>query len=144
LKDVRWADQWIPYWQDVLAENPAILKATLNNTGPFRFFLKDALRDNWSMDRFVTSLVMMEGSSRHGGSAGFAIASQNDLPMANEAQLISPAFLAKEMKCARCHDAPNHPFNQEDLFAMSAMLQRSPVTVPGSSLTQGLSVNSHV
>ncbi|MEQ1861014.1 MAG: DUF1553 domain-containing protein [Chthoniobacteraceae bacterium] len=144
LTDVRWADQWIPYWQDVLAENPAILKATLNNTGPFRFFLKDALRDNWAMDRFATALVLMEGSPRNGGSAGFAIATQNDLPMANKAQIISSAFLAMEMKCARCHDAPNHPFNQEDLFAISAMLQRAPVTVPGSSLTQGLNVNSHV
>ncbi|MEI9895973.1 MAG: DUF1549 domain-containing protein [Chthoniobacter sp.] len=37
LADPRGADEWIPYWQDVLAENPAILKATLNNTGPFRF-----------------------------------------------------------------------------------------------------------
>jgi hypothetical protein len=144
LGDPRWADQWIPYWQDVLAENPAILKATLNNTGPFRFFLRDALRDNWPMDRFVTALISMEGSPRNGGSAGFAVASQNDLPMANKAQIISSAFLAMEMKCARCHDAPNHPFNQEDLFAISAMLQREPVKVPGSSLTQGLSANSHV
>lgn len=144
LSDSRWADQWVPYWQDVLAENPAILKATLNNTGPFRFFLRDALRDNWPMDRFATALVSMEGSSRNGGTAGFAIASQNDLPMANKAQIISSAFLAMEMKCARCHDAPNHPFNQEDLFAMSAMLQRAPVTVPGSSLTKGLNPNSHV
>jgi hypothetical protein len=56
LADPRWADQWVPYWQDVLAENPAILKATLNNTGPFRWFLRDALRDNWSMDRFATAL----------------------------------------------------------------------------------------
>lgn len=144
LSDARWADQWVPYWQDVLAENPAILKATLNNTGPFRFFLRDALADNWAMDRFVTSLVLMEGSARNGGAAGFSIASQNDLPMANKAQILSSAFLAKEMKCARCHDAPNHPFNQEDLFAISAMLQREPVKVPGSSLTQGLSVNSHV
>jgi hypothetical protein len=144
LADPRWADQWIPYWQDVLAENPAILKATLNNTGPFRYFLRDALRDNWPMDRFVTALVLMEGSERNGGSAGFGVATQNDLPMANKAQIVSSAFLAMEMKCARCHDAPNHPFDQSDLFSLSAMLQRSPVTVPGSSLTQGLNPNSHV
>ena len=144
LADPRWADQWMPYWQDVLAENPAILKATLNNTGPFRFFLHDALRDNWPMDRFVTALVLMEGSSRNGGSAGFAIASQNDLPMANKAQIISSAFLGMEMKCARCHDAPNHPFDQADLFAISAMLQRAPVKVPDSSLSKNLSANSHV
>ncbi|MEP6670543.1 MAG: DUF1553 domain-containing protein [Chthoniobacter sp.] len=144
LADPRWADEWIPYWQDVLAENPAILKATLNNTGPFRFFLRDALRDNWAMDRFVTALVLMEGSERGGGSAGFGVATQNDLPMANKAQIVSSAFLAMEMKCARCHDAPNHPYDQADLFAMSAMLQRAPVKVPGSSLTQGLNPNSHV
>ena len=144
LADPRWADQWIPYWQDVLAENPAILKATLNNTGPFRFFLRDALRDNWPMDRFVTALVLMEGSERNGGSAGFGVATQNDLPMANKAQIVSSAFLAMEMKCARCHDAPNHPYDQADLFGMSAMLQRSPVKVPGSSLTQGLNPNSRV
>jgi hypothetical protein len=144
LTDPRWADQWVPYWQDVLAENPAILKATLNNTGPFRWFLRDALRDNWAMDRFATALVAMEGSARNGGSAGFAIATQNDLPMANKAQILTSAFLAMEMKCARCHDAPNHPYDQGDLFALSAMLQRAPVKVPGSSLTQGLSANSHV
>ena len=144
LADSRCADEWIPYWQDVLAENPAILKATLNNTGPFRFFLRDALRDNWAMDRFVTALVLMEGSERNGGSAGFGVATQNDLPMANKAQIVSSAFLAMEMKCARCHDAPNHPYDQADLCSMSAMLQRSPVKVPGSSLTQGLNPNSHV
>jgi hypothetical protein len=144
LADARWADQWLPYWQDVLAENPAILKATLNNTGPFRWFLRDALRDNWPMDRFVTALISMEGSARNGGAAGFALATQNDLPMANKAQIVGSAFLAMEMKCARCHDAPNHPFDQGDLFAISAMLGREPVKVPGSSLTKGLSANSRV
>ena len=43
-----------------------------------------------------------------------------------------------EMKCARCHDAPNHPFNQEDLFKLAAMLQRKPLKVPADLITQGL------
>lgn len=144
LKDPRWADRWVPYWQDVLAENPNLLKGTLNNTGPFRYWLYEALYDNRPMDRFVTELISMEGSSQYGGAAGFAIASQNDLPMAAKAQIVSSAFLAMEMKCARCHDAPSHPFNQSDLFSLAAMLQRKPVTVPGSSLSQGLAKNSHV
>ncbi len=144
LQGNGWAHQWVPYWQDVLAENPAILKATLNNTGPFRWFLYDALRDNWSADRFATALIRMEGSSRHGGAAGFATASQNDLPMAQKAQILGSAFLSMEMKCARCHDAPSHPVEQAELFALSAMLQRSPVEVPESSLTKGLKPGSHV
>ena len=144
LADPRWADRWVPYWQDVLAENPNILKGTLNNTGPFRWWLHEALLDNLPMDRFVTQLVAMEGSAQFGGPAGFGLASQNDLPMAAKAQIVTSAFLAMEMKCARCHDAPNHPFDQAELFSLAAMLQRSPVKVPASSLTQGLSVNSHV
>jgi len=144
LADDRWADRWTAYWQDVLAENPNMLKGTLNNTGPFRWWIHEALLDNKPMDRFVTELVLMRGSAQYGGPAGFGLATQNDLPMAAKAQILSSAFLAMEMKCARCHDAPNHPFNQGDLFSIAAMLQRSDLKVPATSLTQGLSVNSHV
>ena len=38
LADDRWADHWVSYWQDVLAENPRLVKPTLNNTGPFRWW----------------------------------------------------------------------------------------------------------
>jgi hypothetical protein len=144
LADTRWADHWTSYWQDVLAENPNMLKGTLNNTGPFRWWIYESLLDNKPLDRFVTELVTMQGSAQFGGPAGFGLATQNDLPMAAKAQIVSSAFLAMEMKCARCHDAPFHPFDQGDLFSIAAMLQRAPVTVPGTSLTRGLSKDSHV
>ena len=130
---LAWADHWTSYWQDVLAENPNILKPKLNNTGPFRFWIHEALLDNKPMDRFVTELVMMEGSQYYGGPAGFGVATQNDVPMAAKAQVLGQAFLGKQMKCARCHDAPFHSFNQKDLFGMAAMLQRGPLKVPSSS-----------
>ena len=134
LKNSRaWADQWTGYWQDVLAENPNILKPKLNNTGPFRFWIHESLQDNKPMDRFVTELVMMDGSSHYGGPAGFGVATQNDVPMAAKAQLIGQAFLGMQMKCARCHDAPFHDFNQKDLFSIAAMLQRGPLVVPKTS-----------
>lgn len=144
LASGSWADHWTSYWQDVLAENPNILKGTLNNTGPFRWWIHEALLDNKPMDRFATELICMEGSASYGGPAGFAIASQNDLPMAAKAQIVSGAFMANEMKCARCHDAPNHPFEQGDLFKIAAMLQRAPLKVPASSLTPGMNKNSKV
>lgn len=144
LADPRWADAWMPYWQDVLAENPAMLKATLNNSGPFRWWLHESLLDNKPLDRFVTELVSMEGSALYGGPAGFSIASQNDVPMASKAQTISSAFLGFEMKCARCHDAVSHSFNQEELFNIAALLQRGPIKVPASSSVPGLSPHSQV
>jgi hypothetical protein len=136
LADPRWADAWMGYWQDVLAENPGILKPTLNNTGPFREYLHAALLDNTPFDRFVTELIRMEGSSLGGGPAGFGIASQNDAPMAAKAHIVAKAFLAAEMKCARCHDAPFHPFDQADLFGLASMLAGKPLAVPVTSTVQ--------
>ncbi len=144
LADPRWADHWTSYWQDVLAENPNMLKGTLNNTGPFRWWIHESLRDNKPFDRFVTELVMMEGSANYGGPAGFGIATQNDLPTAAKAQVLASAFLADEMKCARCHDAVHHSFEQRELFQIAAMLGRAPMKVPETSLTKGLSKSSIV
>ena len=128
-----WADNWVGYWQDVLAENPAILKPTLNNTGPFRWWIHESFADNKPMDRFATELITMEGSVYHGGPAGFGLATQNDVPMADRAQILSQAFLAMNLACARCHDAPYHDFKQRDLFSLAAMLKRDAQDVPKSS-----------
>jgi hypothetical protein len=133
LADRRWADHWVGYWQDVLAENPGILKPTLNNTGPFRWWIHESFVDNKPIDRFVSELVMMEGSKYGGGPAGFGMATQNDAPLAAKANVLAKAFLAVELKCARCHDAPHHDSVQRDTFQLAAMLGRGPQKLPKSS-----------
>ncbi len=133
LTDERYADHWVSYWQDVLAENPNMLKPSLNNSGPFRYFLYEALRDNDAMDRWVTELVMLRGSEREGGSAGFGLAADNDAPMAAKGHIIAGAFLGIELQCARCHDSPYHSTKQKDLYSLAAMLARKEVTVPKTS-----------
>lgn len=133
LADPRWADHWMGYWLDVLAENPNILNPTLNNTGPFRWWIYESLLDDKPADLFVTELLRMKGSERFGGPAGFGVASQNDVPMAAKGTIVSTAFLGVEMKCARCHDAPSHKSTQQDLFELAAMLQTAPLEVPKTS-----------
>jgi hypothetical protein len=133
LQHPNWADHWVSYWQDVLAENPGILKPMLNNTGPFRWYVYEAFSDNKPMDRFATELIMMEGSSYYGGPAGFGVATENDVPLAQKAQIVAQAFMGMQMQCARCHDAPYHDFKQRDLFSLAAMLKREPQVVPLSS-----------
>ncbi|MBW3541167.1 MAG: DUF1549 domain-containing protein [Planctomycetes bacterium] len=134
LSSDEWADGWAGYWQDVLAENPSILKPTLNNSGPFRRWIHESLRRNLPMDRFATELILMEGSNAEGGTAGFAIASQNDAPMAMKAHVVARAFLAVNLECARCHDAPNAPFAQADLFGLAALLNEKPIALPATSI----------
>ncbi|MEM9367030.1 MAG: DUF1553 domain-containing protein [Planctomycetota bacterium] len=127
------ADHLVSEWQDALAENPNVLKPTLNNTGPFRFFLHDALHDNTPVDRWVTELIRMRGSASLGGPAGFGLASQNDVPLAAKAHVLSSVFLGANMECARCHDAPYHDWTQKDLFSIAAMLNNQALDVPASS-----------
>jgi hypothetical protein len=53
--------------------------------------------------------------------------------MAARAQVLAKAFLAVELKCARCHDAPSHPYDQADLFGLAGLLAGKAVTVPATS-----------
>ena len=133
LADERSADHRISFWLDALAENPTLLNASLNSTGPFRFFLHDSLRDNKSLDRMVTELILMRGSKHGGGSAGFAMAAENDAPYAAKGHILASTFLGIELQCARCHDSPYHSTTQRDLYSLAAMLQRKPATVPKTS-----------
>lgn len=133
LGDPRWADAWVPFWQDLLAENPGILKPELNNTGPFRFWIYESFLDNKPLDRFVTELVLMQGGKFEGGPAGFSMATQNDVPMAAKAHVLAEAFLAIDLGCARCHDSPLQPYRQRELFQLAAMLEGKPIVVPATS-----------
>jgi hypothetical protein len=133
LADERCADHWTSYWLDVLAENPTLLNASLNSTGPFRWFVYDSLRDNKPLDRMVTELILMRGGQHEGGSAGFAMAAENDAPFAAKGHIVASAFLGIELQCARCHDSPYHSTTQRDLYSLAAMFERKPVTVPATS-----------
>ena len=137
LADPHWADHWVGYWQDVLAENPNLVNPTLNNTGPFRFWIHESFLDDKPIDRFATEAIMMQGGTYAGGPGGFELATENDVPMAAKAHVIGRAFLGMEMNCARCHDAPSHPYAQRDLFSLAAMLGRQPQVVPATSSIPG-------
>lgn len=133
LDDERFADGWMNFWLDLLAENPTLINASLNSTGPFRWFLHDALRDNKPLDRMATELIMMRGGEAEGGSAGFGIAAENDAPFAAKGHIVASAFLGIELQCARCHDSPYHTTTQKDLYSLAAMFNRAPMTVPKTS-----------
>ena len=131
--DERAADHWTSYWQDMLAENPALLNQAQGATGPFRWFIHESLRDNKPLDRMVTELIMLRGGKHEGGAAGFGMAAENDSPFAAKGHIIASAFLGIELQCARCHDPPYHSTTQRDLYSLAAMFQRKPIGVPKTS-----------
>ncbi len=133
LVDDRFADNLMGEWLDLLGENPTLLNQSQGSTGPFRFFLHDSLRDRKPLDRMVTEFLMMRGGAAEGGSAGFAMAAENDAPFAAKGHIVASAFLGIELQCARCHDSPYHVTTQRDLFSLAAMFDRKTTTVPESS-----------
>lgn len=133
LNHSGFADHWVSFWQDVLAENPNLLKPSLNNTGPFRFFLHESLSDHKPLDRMATELLMLRGSRYEGGSAGFGMAADNDAPEATRCIVAASAFMGMNLQCARCHDSPYHETTQQDLYSLAALLARKPLKVPASS-----------
>src|SRR5439155_9461431 len=98
LASPSWADNWVSYWQDVLAENPGILKPDLNNTGPFRWWLHQSFSDNVPIDRMAAELIEMDGSLTQGAPAAFSQATLNDAPMAAKADIIATAFLVQKQR----------------------------------------------
>jgi hypothetical protein len=137
LASPEWADGWVGYWQDVLAENPSVVFPTLNNSGPFRGWIHKSFRDNQPFDRFATELMLMEGSGGKGtedSPASFALATRNDVPMAMRANVALKAFAGVDLKCSRCHDSPVDRFKQADLFQLAALLNNGPLKVPATSV----------
>ncbi|MEM7011189.1 MAG: DUF1549 domain-containing protein [Verrucomicrobiota bacterium] len=140
LNDERGADHFVSEWLDLLAENPTLLNQSQGSTGPFRFFLHDALRDHKSIDRIATELILMRGGQHEGGSAGFAMAAENDAPFAAKGHIVASAFLGIELQCARCHDSPfttRHSaisFRSRRCFSANPRLCRRAVKFPLNSL----------
>ena len=114
---------------------PAHARSELNNSEAVPLVpLYDALRDGKPMDRLVTELIAMRGGKYEGGSAGFAMAADNDAPLAAKGQVLGGApCSAWNCSCARCHDSPFHSTKQRDLYSLAAMLDRKAVTVPKTS-----------
>lgn len=120
------------YWQDVLAENPTLINASLNTTGPFRWFLYDALRDDKSMDRIVTELILLRGSKHEGGSAGFGIAANNDAPFAAKGQIVATCALESNSNVPVPRFAISQYEATRPVFS-GGMFEQKPVTVPVTS-----------
>lgn len=133
LGDAKWADPWVGYWQDVLAENPVMFGQVPNSTGPFKNWIHRSFVEDRGYDRLATELVLMEGDDEQAGTIGFRESMANDLPPAEKAFVVAQAFMAANMKCARCHDSPVNQYKQRDLFGLAALLEGHAVVVPATS-----------
>ncbi|MEE9243385.1 MAG: DUF1549 domain-containing protein, partial [Mycobacterium sp.] len=50
--------------------------------------------------------------------------------MAAKGDIVAQAFLGRKLSCARCHDAPFHPYKQNDLFGIASLLEGKALELP--------------
>ena len=138
LEHPGWADNWVGYWQDVLAENPNIVNPTLNNTGPFRWWIYESLLDNKPLDRFATELILMEGTHavrRPGGLCG----GERERRAAGGQGPESRRWPSWRSTCGvpAATTRRSTTSRRKNLFNLAAMLHRGEQTLPKTSTIPG-------
>ena len=113
---------------DELGEPDAAFETTLRPEGFDQFTGQDRVCER--LEIAVTAATQRKEPIDH-----LLLSGPPGLGKTTIAHIIAKAFLGVEMQCARCHDAPYHPYRQRQLFSLGAMLAGSPLSVPkGSSV----------
>ena len=111
----EYADYWGLIWADLLTV------VTSAGSGPISTlhldqWLRDQLRENVPMNRFVTQLIAGTGSTKEIPGLGFVVSR----PPEQAASYFSQLFLGVRIQCAQCHDHPFEKWTRSDYFGMVA------------------------
>ncbi len=115
----QYAAFWTQRWSDLIRTT----SAKLGEQGMWSLhnWIKQAFRDNWKFDRFVSELITAKGSIYMSGPANYFRVSSNSLDLAEStAQL----FLGVRLQCAQCHHHPFEKYSQGDYYGFAAFFSR--------------------
>jgi hypothetical protein len=100
-----------------------------SDLGPFRRWLRTCFYEDAPYDRMVRSLLSDRGARREVPAVNFALKHLGPDPVPVKLAVMSARlFLAKDIRCAQCHDHPFDPMTQEEFWGYTAFfrpLQRS-------------------
>lgn len=110
---------WTLRWSDLIRTT----SAKLGEQGMWSLhnWIKQAFRENWKFDRFVSELITAKGSIYTNGPANyFRVASNAEDLAESTAQL----FLGVRLQCAKCHHHPFEKYSQGDYYGFAAFFSR--------------------
>jgi hypothetical protein len=115
-----YAAYWSLKWSDLLRNN----SADLGEQGMWAMhnWIRESLRTNKPLDKFVRELITARGSIYTTGPANY-YRIHKDASMLAEAT--AQLFLGVRLECAKCHHHPFEKYGQDDYYAMAAFFART-------------------
>ncbi len=115
-----YAAWWSLKWSDLLRNN----SDDLGEQGMWAMhnWIRESLRTNKPLDRFVRELITARGSIYTNGPANY-FRIHKDSSMLAEAT--AQIFLGVRLECAKCHHHPFEKYGQDDYYAMAAFFART-------------------
>jgi hypothetical protein len=88
----------------------------------FQKWLRTAFEQNLAYDELVRTMLKAEGNTAEQGAPMYLL--QYDRHPEDAAVAVSQTFLGVQLQCARCHDHPYEPWQQNDFYGMAAFFAR--------------------
>ncbi len=108
-------DYWANKWTDLLRPNPD--RAGIKSVFMFDQWVRECFRNNMPYDKFVKSILTLEGSNHHAGPASIY---RDKRTPEDRTVLFSQVFLGVRLECAKCHHHPFEKWGQEDFYRTAA------------------------
>ena len=120
----EWSTYWTLKWGDLLRVN----RKTISDAGMWAFhhWIRQSLRENKSVDRFVKEILTARGSILNDGPANYFVYTKRPTdkaevaPAPDIAETTAQVFLGIRMQCARCHHHPFETYSQTDYYGLAA------------------------
>ena len=114
-----WSAYWGMKWGDLLRIN----RNKIGDGGMWAFsnWVRQSLRENKPVDKFVNEIITAQGSIYQNGPANyFKIATKPE----DLAEATSQIFLGVRLQCAKCHHHPFEVYSQKDYYSLAAFFTR--------------------
>lgn len=115
LAHPAYADHWATKWADLVRPNPD--RVGLKSVLILDQWLRRSFRENQPYDRFVSEILLAEGTNHRDGPA---VIYRDRREPADRATMFAQLFLGTRLDCARCHNHPNEKWTQADFTRFAA------------------------
>jgi hypothetical protein len=128
----EFVDHWSVKWGDLLRVHRRYVGD--KGVGSFGGWVRQAVRENWPIDKLARELLTAQGNVFSSGPAAFYFVDQKPDELA---ETTAQVFLGVRLQCTKCHHHPFESWSQDDYFGLAAFFTRLDVKENNESGLQG-------
>ncbi len=117
----EYADVFATKWTAILRNRRALGELSKPSTFGFHAWVRQAIAENWSYDRFVEAIVAGRGDAGSNPSLGWY---RQVSSLEERTGDVAQVFLGTRIGCARCHHHPSERLGQEDYAGFASFFAR--------------------